>query len=83
MFFRLVYPGFWPIESQAERIKVEKAALEATGGTKVAKVFTVDDNVWATLELFCASPEAVKPVFSRALSALRSAVNRFREEMHK
>ncbi len=82
-FFRLTYPNFWAIESQDERIKVEKAALVATGNTKVAKIFPVGNNVWGTIELFVGSPEAVKPIFSRSLSALRTAVNTFKEEMRK
>jgi len=82
-FFRLIYPNFWSIESPNERIKVEKAALVATGNTKVAKVFPVGNNVWGAIEMFAASPEAIKPVFARALSALRTAVNSFKEEMHK
>ena len=80
-FFRLVFPNFWSIDNEAERVKVEKAALQATADTKVAKVFPVKDNVWATIELFCMPPDAFKGVFKRGLSALRSAVNTFTEKM--
>lgn len=83
LFFRLVFPNFWRIESPREREQVEAAALAATAGTKVAKVFPINDNVWATIELFGTSPEVIKPVFSRCLSALRSAVNTFVNEMRK
>lgn len=80
-FFRLVFPNFWSIDNEAERVKVEKAALQATADTKVAKVFPVKDNVWATIELFCLPPDSFKGVFKRGLSALRSAVNTFTEKM--
>jgi len=80
-FFRLVYPGFWPIESEAEREKAQLAALAATAETKVAKVFLVGDNTWATIEMFCAPPEVFKTVFRRSLRALRAAVHAFRVEM--
>jgi len=80
-FFRLVFPNFWPIESNEERVKVEQAALQATAETKVAKIFPVRNNVWASIELFCSPPEAFKPVFSRSMSALRAAVGTFAEKM--
>jgi hypothetical protein len=76
-FFRIAFPNFWPIESPEERAKVTQAALDATASTKVAKVFPVQDNVWATLELFCLPPENFKLVFRRSFSALQSAVTTF------
>ncbi|MDY0019503.1 MAG: hypothetical protein RBT47_05815 [Anaerolineae bacterium] len=76
-FFRIAFPNFWPIESPEERAKVTQAALDATASTKVAKVFPVQDNVWATIELFCLPPENFKLVFRRSFSALQSAVTTF------
>ena len=55
MFFRLVFPNFWEIESDGERAQALGAAQEATADTKVAKVFLVKDNVWASVELFVAA----------------------------
>lgn len=80
-FFRIVFPNFWPIESKQERLKVEQAALQATAETKVAKVFPVRDNVWASIEMFCSPPEVFKTVFARSMSALRAAVGSFAEKM--
>ena len=80
-FFRLVFPSFWSIESEVEREKVAKAALQATAETKVAKVFPVRDNTWASIEMFCSPPEAFKAVFRRSLSALQASVESFREGM--
>jgi hypothetical protein len=82
-FFSLAYPNFWSIESDPERAKVVDAALYATKETKVAKVFPVRDNTWATIEMFCCPPEAFKTVFRRSLSALRAAVENFRKKMHE
>ena len=82
-FFRLIFPNFWSIDSKRERTKVESAALTSTERTKVAKVFTVGDNVWATVEMFVDSPDVVKPVFARCMSALRTAVANFVVEMKK
>lgn len=83
VFFRLVFPNFWSIESEAERLKVERASVIATANTKVAKVFPVGNNTWATIELFAPSPESVLPVLMRSMSALMTAVNKFVEEMRK
>ena len=82
-FFRLAYPNFWSIDSEAERAKVAEASLHATTQTKVVKVFPIKDNTWAAIEMFCSPPEAFKPVFQRSLSALRSGVEAFRSKMNE
>lgn len=82
-FFRVVLPNFWSIENVVERAKVEQAAIAATADTKVAKVFPVRDNVWATVELFCSPIENAKDVFRRSMSALQTAVRTFADEMNK
>jgi hypothetical protein len=80
-YFQLVFPNFWSIENETERARAEKAAASASVETKVAKVFLVRDNTWATLELFCADPDHVKPVFRRSMAALQTAVGKFAEKM--
>ncbi len=82
-FFNLLYPNFWSIESEAERAKVNEAALHATAKTKVAKILPRTSNTWAVVEMFCCPPEAFKSVFRRSLSALRAAVENFRTKMHE
>ena len=80
-FFQLVYPNFWSIDSEAEREKVAKAALQATAKTKVVKVYPVGDNTLASIEMFCCPPDAFKAVFQRSLSAIRSSLANFKEAM--
>jgi hypothetical protein len=82
-FFRLVFPNFWSIESDYEREKVASAALRATAMTKVAKVFPVRDDTWASIEMFCSPPEVFKTVFRRSLTALQAGVENFREAMQE
>ena len=82
-FFRLVFPNFWSIENDEEREKVLKAAIYSTARTKVAKVFTVRDDTWAAIEMFCSPPEAFKISFRRSLNALQTGVNNFLEKMHE
>lgn len=78
-FFRLVFPNFWSIGDEDERARVMSAAQAATAKTKVAKIFPVKDDTWASVELFLPSAEAFNAVFSRSMSALRAAVQTFRE----
>ncbi len=82
-FFRIVFPNFWSIDSEEERARVERAALEATAKTKVAKVFPVRDDTWATIEIFCTPPESFRHVFRRSLSALRAGIKNFQEAMNE
>ena len=80
-FFRLVYPNFWEIENDQEKMKATIAASFATADTKVAKVFVLRDNVWASVESFFESPDHFMGVFKRSMSALRTAVSTFRDNM--
>jgi len=80
-FFRLIYPNFWPIETESDRFKAAQAALHATCAIKVAKVFFVENNTWATVELFCAQPEVFVAVFRRCLGALQAGVADFLEQV--
>lgn len=80
-YFRLALPFFWEIESEEERGRVLAAATRVNAEVKVVKVYTVDDNTWASIELLFGSPEHFKPVFGRAIRVLRHGVERFSEIM--
>ena len=82
-FFQLVYPNFWSIESAHERQRVVAAAERATARTKVAKVYVVRDDVWASFEVLFPAPDQFKSVLPRAIRTLRTAVQTFREHMVK
>lgn len=81
-FFRILFPGFWPIENAVERTKAERAALTATADVKVAKVLIINDSAWATIEAFSSSPENSKQTFRRSINALQTAVRCFVNEMN-
>lgn len=80
-YVRVVFPNFWPIESRDESERVTRACVYATGKTKVAKVYTVRENVWAAIEIFCPDVEAFRAVFPRCMGALRASVHNFRDYM--
>jgi len=78
-YWSLLYHRFWPIR-EGQRARVEEAAIAATAGTKVAKVYLAgDDNVTASVELLLPSPEA--PPIRRAVATLLYAVSLFKEKM--
>lgn len=80
-FFSIVYPKFWAIESSEEYEAALRAGRKATERTKVAKVFPIENDTWASIEIFIPDIEDVKPVFQRLLRALKSAVETFKAEM--
>ncbi len=82
-YFFLLFPNFWPIESEAERRRAFEAACHATATTKVAKVYPLGDNVSASVEMLFMDPEQCKPVFKRALAMLKGSVAMFVDKMRE
>ena len=80
-FFRVVLANFWPINSVEERLRVLAAADYSNAELKVFKVFTVKNSVWASIELFVASPEDFRGVFRRSMLTLDSGVIIFARKM--
>ena len=80
-FFRIIYPKFWSIDDEEEFARVIHAADRATARTKVAKVFTVDNETWGSIELFISDFAQVEKFFPRMMSALKTAINTFLETM--
>lgn len=80
-YFRIALPNFWSIDSEDERRKVIAAANETTASIKVGKVFTVGNNVWASIELLLDPIESFSKVFQRSLVILSACIQRFREKM--
>ena len=80
-YFRLVFPNFWSVESAEELARVLYATNYATMKTKVAKVYLRSDgkDTVAAIEMFFERPEHFRPVFRRAMSALQTSINNFKE----
>lgn len=82
-FFTVVLPNIWPIESEQERAQVLIAVDRATAVTKVAKAYTLGDNVWIAVELFVSAPEDFKGVLARSLHSIDEAVRTFVSTMQE
>jgi hypothetical protein len=80
-YFQLAYPAFWEIESPEERRLALEVAEETNRNTKVAKIFIMNDNVWATVESVVEKPESFRPILPRAISIADYAVERFSSRM--
>lgn len=76
-YFRLILPNFVTIDGQLDRQRVDAIASKVTADVKVAKVFAVDDKVWATIEMLIESPEQTASVFARMLDLLDAAAGHF------
>jgi hypothetical protein len=84
MYFRLVYPNFWEIESDEELSRVKEVALAVTAEHKVVKIYPVKDTTTcATVELFCFPPETFTDVFDRCLRTLRIGSEKFVAKMQE
>ena len=81
VYFRILFPSFWSIDDEAERIRATAACMEVTAKVKVAKVFVHEDSVWAAIEVFFAEPAQFKPVFNRMMNALNAGVKAFCKQM--
>jgi len=76
-FFRVVLPNIWPIESAAERQQVEAACDAVNRGAKVAKAYTLNDDVWLAVELFIGEENGWQPLFQRSLTSIDYALGVF------
>ncbi len=80
-YFRLVLPNIWPIESHKEAIEVIMACDDVNNSVKVARAYTVDDNVWIEADIFIIKPRDFKDVLDRCLETVDLAVDTFVESM--
>lgn len=80
-FFRLVLPNIWPIESELERLRVYEAVDQVNQSVKVAKIHTVGDNVWISVEAFQSDIEDFDAFFERYLNLIELCIEEFQEAM--
>lgn len=80
-FFRLLLPAFWEIESEEEECQVMKAMNIVNMRMKAMKLFAVDQNVWASVEMFLDPFDSFKRVLDRCLDLLVSGMHEFRKAM--
>ncbi|MFK7926207.1 MAG: hypothetical protein AB8H47_29935 [Bacteroidia bacterium] len=82
-FFRLVLPNVWPIESEEERLQVLRAVDFVNNQVKVAKTYTVKDNVWIGIEVFRDDIDDYEEYFERSLQVIDRSVDYFIQKMEE
>lgn len=79
IFLRLCYPNFYKLDTAEKKRDIPEICESVNREIKCAKLFAVNDNLLATVELLLATPELFKPVFFRCLSILQTAEKTFIE----
>lgn len=83
-FLRVMIPNIWSIDSEDERELALRSANDVNFRLKAVKIFVHSgDDVHVSIEFFAPDPDAGIAVLHRCFSILYSAVNHFREGMHK
>jgi len=82
-YFSLVYPGFWRLESRADRIAAASVASAVTRNWRVVKVWLNENetNVYISAEMFVVNLKDFSRFFYRLLSIITSARNDFNSQM--
>lgn len=81
-YLRLMLPNFWELESDYEKNQAIKIALDITKTIKVAKVFSVEDCIWSSAEIFLPNEESIKPIFNKIIGAVSAAAALFANRMN-
>jgi hypothetical protein len=83
-YFKILYPYFWEIESEAEREKVAEVASYTTRTTKLARVYMVaDDDTSIDACIFIEKPEDFKNHFKRIVDVVLAARRKFIDKMNE
>ena len=82
-YFRIVHPSFWSIDNEIERRNVLEVADHINSTRKVMKVYTVEDNTWASIGIFVSNQEDFKVHFSRIMSNLSGGIELFIKEIRE
>ena len=80
-YMRVIIVNFRPIADDADLARVNAAAQDATAGTKVIKIFTLDGDTWCVAEFLLPDPTRFTDVFPRTLSAMRAALRTFEKSL--
>jgi tetratricopeptide (TPR) repeat protein len=82
-YFRLYTAGDWGCKNDEEKIKLLKAASEASAQIKFVKVFVRgDDTVFTSVEVILNNRDDFKTNFERWLSVLQGGLDALRESMN-
>jgi hypothetical protein len=81
LYFRLLYPNFWAVESEEERLKADRVMGALNAELKVVKLYPHRDDTCAAIEMLMPDEDGFREVFPRAAALLTEAVTVFRRHM--
>ncbi|NLN92705.1 MAG: hypothetical protein GX130_05255 [Candidatus Hydrogenedens sp.] len=81
-YFCLLYPNFYSVETDKEKILVMQAMSHVTCKTKYVKLFLMSDKLCATVEHAFSSPESFFIYFKESLKRLQTGVHLFGATMY-
>ena len=79
-FFQLAMPYIYDVTEDNREIVLE-ATNKTTGDIKVAKVYVIENNVWAFFEILLDQSPEVDEIIPRALNILMAARQAFYENL--
>ncbi len=82
-YFRILHMYIWVAQSNKERVKAERVAVEIMNTYKVIKILQWDNGFVATIEMFVPSLDVIQPVLNRILNMLKFIGNEFSDLMNK
>jgi hypothetical protein len=84
LFFRIVYPGFWEVESEETWIEAAEAIMRANRTTKLAKLYIEAwDEIYAEASILLNTPEDFKRHFKRMISTIQRARQQFVDALYE
>ena len=84
-YHSILFPRFWNLESQDEKIKALMVTNSMNLQYKCGKLFLVGEleSVSASIQIFLINPAELKKFFSRMVGILKGMVDEFVVEMKK
>jgi hypothetical protein len=83
VYFKILFPNFWKIESEAERAKASTVIMTVNRVVKVIKVYIgSNDSASIIADIYLNTPESFNNRFPRMLSAIQTARQRFIDGMN-
>ncbi|GAB4410857.1 MAG: hypothetical protein OHK0053_37650 [Microscillaceae bacterium] len=80
----MMLPNILIIEKSDELAKALIASNYASERTKVCKAYIIkNERVWLSFESYIPKPQDFKQIFTRALSAMQTCLNHFKEKYNQ
>lgn len=80
-FYQVLYPNFWPLESEEESIRALLTCDAVNREGRLVKLHLAEDDVWVSVEAMHETPAAFMHFLPQYLGFIQVAVGAFRDLM--